>query len=66
MKLNINGSLCETPELRTVADLAAWLKLPDFGSAVELNGDVVRRADHAATPLQDGDHLEVIRLVGGG
>jgi sulfur carrier protein len=49
-----------------VAALAVWLKLPAFGSAVELNGVVVRKADQAATALRDGDRLEVVRLVGGG
>lgn len=66
MELIINGERRQTPELPSVADLAAWLELPAFGSAVELNGEVVRRADHAATPLKDGDSLEVVRLVGGG
>jgi len=66
MQLLINGETRETPELRTVADLATWLALPSFGSAVELNGQVVRKAEHAATPLRSGDRLEVVRLVGGG
>lgn len=66
MRLHINGEACDTPALATVADLAAWLDLPAFGSAVELNGEVIRRADHPATPLKEGDRLEVVRLVGGG
>lgn len=66
MKLCINGDLRETPELTTVADLATWLDLPAFGSAIELNGEVVRRADHSTAPLKEGDRLEVVRLVGGG
>ena len=66
MKLRINGESRDTPPLGTVADLAAWLDLPAFGSAVELNGEVIRRADHPATPLREGDRLEVVRLVGGG
>lgn len=66
MKLHINGEHRETPLLATVADLAAWLELPAFGSAIELNGEVVRRADHPTTPMMDGDRLEVVRLVGGG
>lgn len=66
MKLRINGQDRDTPALATVADLSAWLALPAFGSAVELNGQVVRRADQAQTPLRDGDRLEVVRLVGGG
>ncbi|HEX7552852.1 MAG TPA: sulfur carrier protein ThiS [Geothrix sp.] len=66
MKLQINGECRETPILQTVADLATWLGLPAFGSAVELNGEVIRRANHAATPLKEDDRLEVVRLVGGG
>lgn len=66
MRLHLNGELRETPDLETVADLARWLELPTFGSAIELNGEVIRRADHPATPLKEGDRLEVVRLVGGG
>jgi len=66
VKLLINGEHREPPALQTVADLATWLGLPAFGSAIELNGEVVRRASHAATPLKDDDRLEVVRLVGGG
>lgn len=67
MRLCINGEFREAPNhLATVADLAAWLELPVFGSAIEWNGEVIRRSDHAATPLKEGDRLEVVRLVGGG
>jgi sulfur carrier protein len=66
MHLFINGQPRETPALGRVADLARWLELPPFGSAVELNGRVVRRPDYGDTPLEDGDHVEVVRLVGGG
>jgi sulfur carrier protein len=66
VKLRINGIEKETPDLLTVADLAEWLQLPDYGAAIELNGEVVRRAEHAATPLEEGAQLEVVRLVGGG
>lgn len=66
MMLVINGERREAPDLATVADLAAWLELPAFGSAVELNGVVVRKAEYAAIPLAEGDRLEVVRLVGGG
>lgn len=67
MRLRINGEIREAPEpLGTVADLATWLDLPAFGSAIELNGEVIRRSDHVSTRLKDGDRLEVVRLVGGG
>ncbi len=66
MRLILNGESRDAPPLATVADLAHWLELPAFGSAVELNGVVIRRADHGTTPLGEGDRLEVVRLVGGG
>lgn len=34
--------------------------------AVERNGAIVPRATYAAVTLQDDDHLEVVRFVGGG
>ena len=66
MRLVINGKTTEAPELATADDLARWLGLPSFGTAIELNGKVVRKADHAGTPLREGDKLEIVRLVGGG
>ncbi len=66
MRLFINGQERQAPDLSTVAELAVWLRLPAFGAAVELNGEVIRRSDHQATALKDDDRLEVVRLVGGG
>lgn len=66
MRLHLNGESRDTPPLANLAELAAWLDLPAFGSAIELNGMVIRRADLATTPLREGDRLEVVRLVGGG
>ncbi len=34
--------------------------------AVEKNGEIVPRAQYEATPLEEGDKLEVVRFVGGG
>ncbi len=34
--------------------------------AVELNEDIVPKADYASTVLKDGDVLEVVNFVGGG
>ena len=66
MRLTLNGADREAPALGTVADLAAWLALPAFGTAIELNGAVVRRVEQASTALREGDRLEIVRLVGGG
>ena len=66
MRLVLNGASRDAPDLPTVADLSTWLGLPAFGTAIELNGAVVRRAEHQATPLREGDRLEIVKLVGGG
>ncbi len=66
MRLFINGQERQAPELSTVAQLAAWLQLPPFGTAIELNGEVIRRSEHPDVRVKDGDRLEVVRLVGGG
>ncbi len=34
--------------------------------AAEVNGKLVRRALHEATTLQNGDHVELVSLIGGG
>ena len=66
MQLTINGETRDVPQLDTVADLAQWLNLPSFGSAIELNGQVARKDSHPHIALKDGDRLEIVRLVGGG
>ena len=34
--------------------------------AVELDGEIIPRADYANTRLQDGQELELVSFVGGG
>ena len=38
----------------------------DAMAIVERNGEIVPRGDYGKTPLQAGDHLEVVHAVGGG
>ncbi|MCC5830544.1 MAG: sulfur carrier protein ThiS [Phycisphaeraceae bacterium] len=66
MKLLINGKESEFADVRTVADLLKALELEKGAVAVELNREVVPRADHLRTTLHEGDQLEVVTLVGGG
>lgn len=42
------------------------LELPSKRLAVELNGNVVRRADWPKTTVSNGDRIEVVHFVGGG
>jgi len=64
--IRVNGAAREVPEGTTVAGLVELLELVPAQVAVERNGALVRRADHAATSLAAGDVLEIVTLVGGG
>ena len=50
----------------TIADLLRRLSLDGRRVAVELNLQVVPRADHATRRLSHGDRLEIVTFVGGG
>lgn len=66
MRLTVNDQPTDLPDGATVAALLERLALPGTRVAIEVNKRLVRRADHAATRLRDGDVVEVVTLVGGG
>ena len=66
MHLIINGERREFAEEITLADLIKLLELSSERVAVELNLNVIRRADWINISLKDGDKLEIIHFVGGG
>lgn len=66
IEIRLNGETKSVPEGTSVATLVAGLGLRPEVVAVERNGRIVRRAEHAATALQPGDELELVTLVGGG
>lgn len=66
MKIEVNGEPREIAEGSSVRALLDELGLTQPHVAVELNLEVVPRAQHAATELREGDRLEVVTLVGGG
>jgi len=50
----------------TIAALIRDLGLEGRRVAVEVNGDIVTRAEHGTRRLADGDRVEVVTFVGGG
>jgi sulfur carrier protein len=66
MTIYINGDSRSIEGGVTVAQLLRELGVMTPHVAVELNLEVVPRAKHEQTRLQDGDRLEVVTLVGGG
>ncbi|WP_109509240.1 sulfur carrier protein ThiS [Nocardioides speluncae] len=63
MTILLNGEPVAVAPDTTVADL---LDADPRGCAVAVNGEVVPRERHAATPVADGDTVEIVRAVQGG
>jgi sulfur carrier protein len=66
MQVTVNGEEREVPEAITVRGLIELFELTDGPVAVERNGEIVPRAEHASTALVAGDIVEVVHFVGGG
>ena len=66
MTLILNGEAREFPALGHLAALIEHLGMKADRMAVELNREIVPRTQWAATPLKDGDKLEIVHFVGGG
>jgi thiamine biosynthesis protein ThiS len=66
MQLHINGEQRDFPDGLTVATLVAQLGMKPDRVAVELNLEIVPRAQWDTTALKHGDKLEVVHFVGGG
>jgi sulfur carrier protein len=64
--IQVNGKPREVASGASVASLLEELGVKQPHVAVELNLEVVPRAQHASTALREGDRLEVVTLVGGG
>lgn len=62
----VNGQARQLPAGSTVAALLAQMDTAGKRVAVERNGDIVPRSQHASTPLATGDRLEIVIAVGGG
>ncbi len=66
IEITVNGETRRfTPPL-DIAQLLERLDLTGKRLAVEVNGEIVPKSQHATTPLTDGDTLEIVVAVGGG
>ncbi|MDD3311510.1 sulfur carrier protein ThiS [Pseudodesulfovibrio sp.] len=62
----VNGKETELRDGQTLLELLEARDIPADGVVAELNRSIVPGADFGKTVLNDGDHLEVLRFVGGG
>ena len=66
IQVKLNGEPRELPAGATLAEAVAQMTDLATGVAAAVNGDVVPRGSWAATPLRDGDQVEVVTAVQGG
>ncbi|MCX7898102.1 MAG: sulfur carrier protein ThiS [Rhodocyclaceae bacterium] len=62
----LNGQPREFSAPLSIADLLAREGLAGKRVAVEKNGEIVPKSEHATTLLASGDELEIVIAVGGG
>lgn len=65
MEILLNGRPLALAASATLADAVAAAAIPPPFAAA-LNGQFVPRAAHAATPLAEGDRLDLVQPVTGG
>ena len=64
--VTLNGNPVELEQPLSIRELLASVHVPPDYLAVEINAEVVPRAEHATHLVRDGDAVEVVTLVGGG
>jgi sulfur carrier protein len=62
----LNGSSREVPDGVTIRELVVHLGLGGGPVAVEVNQEIVPRAEHGERRLAVGDRIEIVHFVGGG
>ncbi len=66
VKIQVNGQQREIPLGLTVSGLIEHLELNPNVVAVEVNLEIIPRESHDLHPVEEGDRLEIVSLVGGG
>jgi sulfur carrier protein len=66
ISLTINGQPAELPRTMTVAALLEARGLAGKRVAVERNGEIVPKSQHAQVAIAPGDRIEIVVAVGGG
>ncbi len=66
MQIIVNGKPLDVREGMNIRDLLVELGVQTRGTAVEVNREIVPKTTHAERHLEEGDRVEIIRMVGGG
>jgi|tagenome__1003787_1003787.scaffolds.fasta_scaffold20468627_2 sulfur carrier protein len=66
MRIQINGEVKEVAEGIDLLTLLEHLSLSQQRVAIELDREVIRRVDWAATAVKENAVIEIVHFVGGG
>jgi len=66
ISLQVNGKKVELEHPTRLLDYLDQLGVNQRAVAVELNGTILERAAFEGVTLQQGDNVEIVRMVGGG
>lgn len=66
MHITVNGKPHEVAPNCTLCELLEQLELGGKRIAVEMNGEIVPKSEHASTRLAAQTRLEIVVAVGGG
>jgi sulfur carrier protein len=66
ISLFINGVAETLPRTLTIAEVLAARGLAGKRVAVEKNGEIVPKSQHASVAVAAGDRIEIVVAVGGG
>jgi len=65
MQIQLNGEIREVPQ-GTVLGLLESLGIDPKRVAIELNMDILPKAEYSEKTIADGDRIEIVHFVGGG
>ena len=66
MDIQLNGQPHALPEHSTLLALLEQQGLAERRVAVEVNGEIIPRGQHAHAHLRAGDRVEIVHALGGG
>jgi len=66
MDIQLNGQPHAVPDHSTLLALLEQQGLAERRVAVELNGEIIPRGQHAHAHLKAGDQVEIVHALGGG
>lgn len=66
IQIELNGEPKEVAAGTTLADLVEAAGIQGRRYAVEINGEIRPRVEHAETAVEPGDRVEIVQAIGGG